>query len=132
MMRSTLGLVIGVLIKSYNDLMDDPMNDHVGFTPDPMPRLEQIAAKLGWTFADIFNELSARGVPEKWTYDHLSFLHMPGEEEEPESRIIKDYDGGWFVVWRGQVCTPHFNSMGAAEAYRDMIKRGQRSPEYPS
>lgn len=40
--------------------------------------------------------------------------------------------GAWTVVWNGAVCSPTFRSKGAAEAYFDMLKRGDRAPEYPS
>ena len=38
---------------------------------------------------------------------------------------------GWVVVANGVRTTPRFNSKGAAEAYRDGLKRGERRPEFP-
>jgi hypothetical protein len=33
----------------------------------------------------------------------------------------------WFNDW---LCSPEFNSKGAAEAYLDMLTEGRRKPEY--
>lgn len=34
------------------------------------------------------------------------------------------------VLWKGKICSPEFNSRGAADAYLEMLRRGQRQPEY--
>lgn len=119
MIRSTLGTVLGALLRAYEQLTTEP-------------NLRRLARELGWSFDDIRRELRVRGVSHKWQYESGIGAFLSDEDDAPESRIIKDRDGGFFVVWHGQACTPHFNSMGAAEAYRDMLRRGQRSPEYPS
>lgn len=67
-MRATLGTVLGQLAKAHDELVDDPMNDYAGFTPDPSPQLRAIASKLGWEPADIKRELTQRGVTEQWLY----------------------------------------------------------------
>lgn len=36
----------------------------------------------------------------------------------------------WQVLFAGNIEPPQFNSKGAAQAYLDMLERGQRLPEY--
>ena len=36
----------------------------------------------------------------------------------------------WRVLFNDRVCSPDFNSEGAAATYLDMLQRGQRNPEY--
>lgn len=35
----------------------------------------------------------------------------------------------WIVSFEGNIASPTFNSKGAAQAYLDMLERGQRQPE---
>lgn len=50
--------------------------------------------------------------------------------------VIYDSDvfylkGAWKVIYKMIVCTPDFNSEGAALAYIEMLDKGVRKPEYP-
>lgn len=36
----------------------------------------------------------------------------------------------WEVVWDNRLTSPTFNSRGAAQAYADILNRGQRMPEF--
>lgn len=51
-----------------------------------------------------------------------------------QTEVIRDpsvkQDEMWVVVVDGLLTSPTFNSKGAAEAYSDMLQRGQRKPEY--
>ena len=38
----------------------------------------------------------------------------------------------FIVVFNDRICTPNFNSLGAAKAYLDGLEAGTRKPEYPA
>jgi hypothetical protein len=42
---------------------------------------------------------------------------------------VKGYDS-YRVVFNGRLCSPNFNSKGAAAAYLEMLVAGRRKPEY--
>jgi hypothetical protein len=44
--------------------------------------------------------------------------------------LREDGEPAWRVVVDGRFTSPRFNSKGAAEAYRDVLARGQRQPEF--
>lgn len=44
------------------------------------------------------------------------------------NQVFRLHDG-WQVFWNGRVCSPTFNSKGAAAAYLSGLARGRR-PEY--
>lgn len=46
-----------------------------------------------------------------------------------ETLVIDDEAGGWWIIWEGALCTPTFNSKGAAGACLSMYERGDRQPE---
>lgn len=48
------------------------------------------------------------------------------------NREVVTFDRGetFRAVWRGRLCTPEWEQRGPAEAYLDMLERGQRQPEY--
>jgi hypothetical protein len=45
---------------------------------------------------------------------------------------IRKVGGAWKVKFEGRYTSPDFNSKGAAVAYADMLKRGERTPEWPT
>lgn len=49
-----------------------------------------------------------------------------------ETFVLRDGAAGeeWKVLFRGRVCSPSFNSRGAAEAYLSLLKSGKRKPEH--
>jgi hypothetical protein len=42
---------------------------------------------------------------------------------------VKDSDS-YRVIFNNRICTPDFNSIGAARAYIDLLESGKRKPEY--
>lgn len=42
---------------------------------------------------------------------------------------VKNCDS-FIVIFNDRICSPNFNSKGAASAYLQMLERGQRKPEY--
>lgn len=46
-----------------------------------------------------------------------------------ETVVLPDDDGGWRIIWEGTLCTPTFNSKGAADICLEMYKSGRRQPE---
>lgn len=63
-------------------------------------------------------------------------VECPGEVANiPDGVTLhpQDKTGGCWVVWfRGRLCSPFFNSKGAANAYLDALAAGTRQPEYVS
>lgn len=62
--------------------------------------------------------------------DSMEFL--PGDEEKFPNQVFLDPDSklSWRVMFNNKVCSPDFNSRGAASAYLEMLERGDRKPEY--
>lgn len=48
---------------------------------------------------------------------------------EFQSVVLEDQDGAHRVIYYGTICTPEFNSAGAAQACLDMYMAGTRVPE---
>lgn len=48
-----------------------------------------------------------------------------------ETKTIEDPGdpGSWLIVWEGQLCSPTFNSQGAADICLGMYRDGRRKPE---
>ena len=42
---------------------------------------------------------------------------------------VKDQEV-WRVMYNGRICSPTFNSEGAAMTYLDLLRKGYRKPEY--
>lgn len=60
--RAELGVVFAACEKTYVDVLTDPMNEAVGYTPDPMWTVERTAWKMGWSLHDVCRELDVRGI----------------------------------------------------------------------
>lgn len=66
--QSSLGAVVGALLRAWTELDNDPMSEAVGFHPPVEPLLERLAAGMGWTFEQIAEQLELRGVSRRWVY----------------------------------------------------------------
>lgn len=57
--------------------------------------------------------------------------HYAGEKvSPPPSRVVKDWDAGWRVLWGDRLTAPSFADKGGALAYQDMLNRDRRKPEF--
>ena len=43
--------------------------------------------------------------------------------------VVKDQDS-FRVIYDNRLCSPNFNSLGAAYAYLSLLQKGYREPEY--
>lgn len=69
-MRSPLGQVVGAILSADQFLANDPISEHYGFHPDPLPLLEQVAVKHGWSLKAVLVELDRRSISHKWQHDN--------------------------------------------------------------
>jgi hypothetical protein len=53
-----------------------------------------------------------------------------------EGRVLRDFvnrgEEAYRVLWKGMLCTPSWNSFGAADAYLTALRNGTRQPEFPT
>lgn len=64
---------------------------------------------------------------------HNAALRKAAVSVDTTARVVRDLDdrNGWRVEWHGVLCTPSWNSKGAAQCYLDMLRNGTRRPELP-
>lgn len=67
--QSQVGKAFGAVMRAYGDMMNDPMNDYTGYTPDPMPGLIRVARGEGWELDDLLAEVIRR-TSGYWAYIH--------------------------------------------------------------
>jgi len=51
------------------------------------------------------------------------------EDQVTRDPAVKNMDS-FRVIFNDRLCSPDFNSKGAAMAYLDMLREGRRKPEY--
>lgn len=65
--RSQLGAVLGAILSAWTALDSDPISEAVGIFPDPLPTLERLAERHGWTLAEVVDEAERR-TSARWAY----------------------------------------------------------------
>ena len=72
-----LGRVVAEIIKTANDLENDPMNDYAGFTPDATWALDAIIKREGFANGFHFIAVVQRRTSDRWVHFNLPYSATP-------------------------------------------------------
>lgn len=66
-----LGRVVAAVSKAETELLGDPMNAHVGYTPDPTPALEKMVRAEGFANLRHFAAVVEKRTSARWAHFNL-------------------------------------------------------------